>query len=248
MLLSAHNLNLKINDKNILDNVSIAVEKNDFITIVGPNGSGKSSLIKTILGIIKPDSGTIEISPEVKIGYIPQKFTPDFSMPISAKDFLLLNKNVTKDSVNKILDELEIDYGKKMLYVLSGGELQKVMLARALLNNPNLLILDEPVQNLDIGNQLKFYNLIQKIYTEKGCSILMISHDLHMVMAISKKVLCLFHHVCCTGKPMEVAKDPAFINIFGADMAKMLGLYQNNHDHSHAEHIHDENCSHNHGI
>lgn len=242
MLIDAKNITVNRGDKKILDNISISISDNDFVTIIGPNGAGKSSLINILMGINKPDSGTISKKEKLKIGFVPQKFEPQATLPISVKEFFKLVKGASKESITNVMKEVDIDYSNKLLHTLSGGELQKVLLARALLHKPNLLILDEPAQNLDIGNQLNFYNLLERIYRERECSILMISHDLHMVMATSKKVICLFHHICCSGTPQVVTKDPEFIKIFGADMANMMAYYQHQHTHMHEEHIHGEDC------
>jgi zinc transport system ATP-binding protein len=244
MLINAQNISFEKNGKKILDNVSLNIVEGDFITIIGPNGAGKSSLIKTLMGITKPSSGNIEKKPDIKIGYVPQKFEPEATLPITVKEFLKLVKGASKDEIKAVLKEVDIDYSNKLLHVLSGGELQKVLLARALLHKPDLLILDEPAQNLDIGNQLKFYKLLERVYKDRKCSVLMISHDLHMVMATSQKVVCLFHHVCCSGTPQVVTQDPEFIKIFGADMANMMGYYQHHHSHTHADHVHGEDCDH----
>ena len=246
MLINAQNISFERNGKNILDNVSIAINQNDFVTIVGPNGAGKSTLIKILMGIVNADKGEITEKEGLKIGYVPQKFVAESTLPISVKEFLLLNNKADKEKVSTVMSEVEIDYPRRLLHQLSGGEMQKVLLARAILNNPDLLILDEPAQNLDIGNQLKFYKLLEKVYRDKKCSILMISHDLHMVMATSKQVICLFHHVCCSGTPQVVTKDPEFIKIFGNDMSNMMAYYQHHHSHTHADHIHGEDCDHGH--
>lgn len=238
-LLSAHNIDFIKNDKKILDNVSIEILRNDFVTIIGPNGSGKSSLIKILIGTQEPNSGKVERS-DIRIGYVPQRFTSPKTLPISVKSFLNLNKNCSNDEIESIIKETEIDFADKMLENLSGGEMQKVLLARALTNKPDLLVLDEPAQNLDIGNELKFYQLLDRIYKERGISVLMVSHDLHMVMSASRKVICLFHHVCCSGEPHIVAKDPAFISLFGQDMSKLMALYQHSHNHHHHG---DEPCT-----
>ncbi len=243
-LITANNISFERNDKSILDNVSVTIGDNDFVTIVGPNGAGKSTLIKILMGIVKPDSGDIKRKENLKTGYVPQKFIAEPTLPISVKEFLKLNNKVSTEQVSEIMHSVDIDYPRRLLHQLSGGEMQKVLLARALLNSPDLLILDEPAQNLDIGNQLKFYKLLEKIYNEKKCSILMISHDLHLVMATSKQVICLFHHVCCSGAPQIVIKDPEFIKIFGADMGNMMAYYQHQHTHTHAEHVHGEDCEH----
>ena len=160
-------------------------------------------------------------------------------MPISVKRFLMLKK-FTIEELESISEETNIsNVLSKNLANLSGGELQRVLLARSLLGNPELLILDEPAQNLDIKNQLNFYNLLNQIYQRRDISILMVSHDLHMVMASTKQVICLYHHICCSGEPQAVAKDPEFISLFGNDMAKMMSVYQHTHDHSHHENLND---------
>ena len=188
------------------------------------------------MGTFRPDKGEIEKKNNLSIGYIPQNFNPDNSMPISVKRFLMLKKKFTIEELQSISEETNIsNVLSKNLANLSGGELQRVLLARSLLGNPELLILDEPAQNLDIKNQLNFYNLLNQIYQRRDISILMVSHDLHMVMASTKKVICLYHHICCSGEPQAVAKDPEFISLFGNDMAKMMSVYQHTHDHSHHE-------------
>ena len=192
------------------------------------------------MGTFMPDKGEIDKKNNLSIGYIPQNFNPDNSMPISVKRFLMLRKNFTPKELKSVSDETNIsDVLSKNLSNLSGGELQRVLLARSLLGNPELLILDEPAQNLDIKNQLNFYNLLNQIYQTRNISILMVSHDLHMVMASTKQVICLFHHICCSGEPQTVAKDPEFISLFGNDMAKMMSVYQHTHDHSHNEKLND---------
>ena len=240
LLIEAKNLCVNRNNKNILENVFVNIKKNDFITIIGPNGAGKSVLLECLMGSFLPDSGKIIKKNNLSIGYIPQNFTPDNSMPISVKRFLTLKKKFTSKELIDISRETNISgILDKHLSTLSGGELQKVLLARSLLNKPELLILDEPAQNLDIKNQLNFYNLLNKIYKDRDLSILMVSHDLHMVMSSTRQVICLYHHVCCSGEPQIVAKDPEFISLFGNDMAKMMSVYQHTHNHSHQEIIND---------
>ncbi len=241
MILEANNICFERGGKKILDNVSMEIGRNDFVTLVGPNGAGKSTLIKILMGIEKADSGEVKKASGLKLGYVPQRFVAEATMPISVKDFLKLNR---KGDVAEAMGLCGIDFPKRLLHQLSGGEMQKVLLARALLDRPDLLVLDEPAQNLDIGNQLKFYSLLQDIYKQRGCSIVMVSHDLHMVMATSKRVICLFHHVCCHGEPHIVAKDPEFTKIFGADMGNMMAYYQHHHTHTHADHVHGEDCTH----
>ena len=188
------------------------------------------------MGSFQPDSGEIKKRENLSVGYIPQNFNPESSMPISVKRFLTLKRKSTPKELIDISKETNIsEILEKNLSNLSGGELQKVLLARSLLNEPELLILDEPAQNLDIKNQLNFYNLLTRIYQRRELSILMVSHDLHMVMSSTRQVICLYHHVCCSGEPQTVAKDPEFISLFGNDMAKMMSVYQHTHNHSHQE-------------
>ncbi len=218
----------------ILKNVSLTIGERDFITIIGPNGAGKSMLLQCLMGFYKPDSGLVTRRKDLKIGYVPQCFTPDHTMPITTKRFLRIRKKTDILSLKKISEETNIKYVlEKPLSVLSGGELQRVLLARSLLDKPKLLVLDEPAQNLDISSQLAFYKLLGRIYDKKKLSILMVSHDLHMVMASTKQVVCLFHHVCCSGEPQVVTKDPEFISLFGNDMANMMAVYQHSHHHHH---------------
>jgi zinc transport system ATP-binding protein len=151
-----------------------------------------------------------------------------------------LRKKVDEEEIEKIADETNIkSLLEKPVHVLSGGERQRVLLARSLIGNPELLVLDEPAQNLDISGQLAFYKLLEQIYQSRSLSILMVSHDLHMVMATTKKVVCLFHHICCSGEPQIVTKDPEFVSLFGNDMAEMMAVYQHGHNHTHEVHDHD---------
>lgn len=240
LLIEAKDICVKRRGKNILENVFIEINKKDFITIIGPNGAGKSMLLECLMGTFIPDSGKINKKNNISIGYIPQNFNPDNSMPITVKRFLTLKKNYNINNLNKVSEETNIlTIHEKNLADLSGGELQKVLLARSLLSDPELLILDEPAQNLDIKSQLNFYDLLNNVYKSRVISILMVSHDLHMVMASTKQVVCLYHHVCCSGEPQTVAKDPEFINLFGNDMAKMMSVYQHTHDHVHSENLND---------
>lgn len=239
-LIQAKDLCVKRHNKNILENIFVNVKKNDFITIIGPNGAGKSVLLECLMGSFVPDSGEIIKKNNLSVGYIPQNFNPESSMPISVKRFLTLKKKFTPQELINIASETNIsEILEKNLSDLSGGELQKVLLARSLLDEPELLILDEPAQNLDIKNQLNFYNLLNSIYKNRELSILMVSHDLHMVMSSTKQVICLYHHICCSGEPQTVAKDPEFISLFGNDMAKMMSVYQHTHNHSHQEILND---------
>ena len=226
-LISATNVSVLKNQKSILKNIDIKINKNDFITIIGPNGAGKTMLLKCLMGFYKPNFGEIQKKDKLKIGYMPQSINIINTMPMMVKNFITVRKKYDDISFKQVISEVDISQlVNKQLPVLSGGEMQRVLLARSLLNNPDLLVLDEPAQNLDISGQLSFYKLIQEIYSKRNISILMVSHDLHLVMVSTKKVLCLSNHICCSGKPQQVAKDPEFISMFGKDMANMMAVYQ----------------------
>ena len=232
-LISANNISVIKNHKAILKNIDIQINKNDFITIIGPNGAGKTMLLKCLMGFYKPDFGIIKKKVELKIGYMPQNINVINTMPINVKNFVTVRKKFDKYSFKQVVLETEIDeILDKQISVLSGGEMQRVLLARSLLNNPDLLILDEPAQNLDISGQMNFYKLLQSIYSKRELSILMVSHDLHLVMVSTKKVLCLSNHICCSGKPQQITKDPEFISMFGKDMANMMAVYQHTNSNS----------------
>jgi zinc transport system ATP-binding protein len=234
-LITASNITVNRGETKILDNVSLTIGESEFITILGPNGGGKSMLLKCLMGFYIPDNGNIKRKRHLRIGYVPQQFTSEQTMPISVGQFLRLRKKVSAEELETISAETNIEaLVNKPLNILSGGELQRILVARALIGAPDLLILDEPAQNLDISGQLAFYKLLSEIYEKRSFSILMVSHDLHMVMATTKKVICLFHHVCCSGEPQVVTKDPEFITLFGNDMAEMMAVYQHGHNHSHA--------------
>ena len=240
MLIKAENISVTRNKKEILKNINIVINQKDFITILGPNGAGKSMLLKCLLGFYKPDNGSIIKSPGLKISYTPQDFTIDKSIPITALDFITLNKKIKNKKITEISQEFKIEkILKQQLSTLSGGELQKILIVRSLVDNPNLLILDEPTQNLDVSGQLNFYKFLNQIYKDRNISILMVSHDLHMVMSSTKKVICLSNHICCSGEPSTITKDPEFSNLFGHDFANMMSLYKHDINHNHIEESND---------
>jgi zinc transport system ATP-binding protein len=233
-LLKAKDVSYKVDKQLILNNVSIEIKKQDFITIIGPNGAGKTSLLKILLGITKPTKGNVDKQKNLKIGYLPQKIHIDNSIPISVRYFLKLNKNIDENKLEEVIKETQINkIADKQIHQLSGGEKQRLLLANALINDPDLLILDEPDQNLDISGQLQFYDMLNGIYKKRKMAILLVSHDLHMVMSSTKQVICLFHHICCSGKPETISKNPEFTSIFGKDMSKLMSVYNHYHNHSH---------------
>ncbi|MBA5248500.1 MAG: metal ABC transporter ATP-binding protein [Gammaproteobacteria bacterium] len=233
-LISAHDISLMHQGKNVLDAVSFELKQSEFITVIGPNGAGKSSLIKILLGLIKADSGKIKRAKNIRLGYMPQTFTPNPFIPISVIDFLNLNQKVIPIFLHETAKLTGIEkLIKSPLKNLSGGELQRVLLARALLNKPNVLILDEPAQNLDVSGQMQLYKLIQDIHQQQGCAVLMISHDLHRVMKESTQVLCLYHHICCMGKPETIINDDKFNDLFADQMDELMATYEHHHNHCH---------------
>lgn len=243
-IINAQNISLLRDGKTVLDNVSLSISDRDFITIVGPNGAGKSALISCLLGLQKPNSGKVIASSNLKIGYLPQNFNPEHTLPISVADFIRLGNKVTVDELKAVAIETNtLALINKQIHHLSGGERQRVLLARALAKKPNLLVLDEPAQNLDVSGQLAFYQLIEQVYEQRKLSILMVSHELHLVMAVSQRVVCLYKHICCTGKPNVIVRDPEFIKIFGTEMTNRMAVYSHDHDHTHV-HTHDDNCQH----
>ena len=243
MLIKANNISVVRGNKKILEDINLSIDSKDFITILGPNGAGKSMLLKCLLGFFKPDEGEIIKSDNLKISYSPQDFIIDKSIPITALDFIMLNKKIDKEAIVNLSKDFFIEnLLKKQLSYLSGGELQKVLITRSLIDNPDLLILDEPTQNLDVSGQLNFYKFLNKIYEERDISILMVSHDLHMVISTTKKVICLSNHICCSGEPSKITQDPEFITLFGHDFANMMSLYKHDFNHAHHTHKGDKNA------
>ncbi|MDP0559953.1 MAG: metal ABC transporter ATP-binding protein, partial [Candidatus Thioglobus sp.] len=226
-LITLNNISLSHNGKNVLDDVSFKLHEGEFITLIGPNGAGKSSLIKVLLGVIKQDSGDITYTDNIRLGYTPQTFSANPFIPISVKDFLTLNQKLDSEFMLKTFELTGIkDLLKSPLKNLSGGELQKVLLTRALLNKPNVLILDEPAQNLDVDGQMQLYKLIQDIHQQQNCAVLMVSHDLHRVMKESTQVLCLYHHICCEGLPESILKDEKFNDLFADQINDLMATYE----------------------
>ena len=233
-LITAQNISLNHQGKKILDDVSFSLNPGEFITLIGPNGAGKSSLIKVLLGLIKQDSGKIKRSKSIRLGYTPQLFTPNPFIPISVVDFLTLNQKVEKSFIGATSETTGVTSLLNLqLKDLSGGELQKVLLTRALMNKPNVLILDEPAQNLDVDGQMQLYKLIQEIHQTQNCAVLMVSHDLHRVMKESTQVLCLYHHICCKGHPEAILKDEQFNDLFADQMTELMATYEHHHNHNH---------------
>lgn len=219
----------------VLRDVSLRVERGDFVTVVGPNGAGKTTLLKCIAGLLTPDSGTVFRAPDISVGYVPQRLSAGDAMPISARAFLSLRRRASAADILQIAEETAVASSlDKPLHSLSGGEWQRVLTARAMLDSPDLLVLDEPTQNMDVSGQLAFYELLARLYRKRKMAVLLVSHDLHLVIAETRRVVCLYHHICCQGAPQTVARDPEFVAMLGDDMARMTAVYHHAHRHSHA--------------
>jgi zinc transport system ATP-binding protein len=218
----------------VLDNVDAAVNEGEIVTLIGPNGAGKTSLVRVLLGLVAPTAGTVRRRPGLSVGYVPQRLAIDPVLPLSVKRLMTLTARRPREAVRAALAEA----GVAMLIdapvqTLSGGEFQRVLLARALLRQPQLLVLDEPVQGVDYAGEAALYELIGTIRERYRCGILMVSHDLHTVMAATDRVICLNRHVCCAGGPASVGRDPEFVRLFGPRAAAAVGVYAHHHDHAH---------------
>lgn len=219
----------------ILEGVALSVAEREIVTIIGPNGAGKSTLLRILLGLVTPDRGERWLRPGIKIGYMPQRLQVDETLPLTVRRFLELGRAASRDELVAALDEVGAPQVlDSAIQAISGGEMQRVLLARALLRDPALLVLDEPVQGVDIAGQEELFRLIVDIRDRRGCGVLMVSHDLHLVMAATDTVVCLNQHVCCTGRPEAVRLDPAYLALFGAaPRSGALAVYTHHHDHVH---------------
>ena len=251
-LLVAHDVGFSRQGKTILSDISMQLHSKQIITLIGPNGAGKTSLIRILLGLTRATTGKVTLAPGLRTGYVPQRIVVPDVMPLRVCDFLNVSGNYSIEQCRLILDEVDCEY---LLYSamqnLSGGEMQRVLLARALLKDPQLLVLDEPASGMDIIGQQALYETIRMIRDKHDCGILMVSHDLHMVMAATDRVICLNTHICCTGHPDAVSEHPEYLKLFG-DAIDGLALYSHHHDHEHDIHgnivVSDEchSCEHHH--
>ena len=234
-LLQVEKVGLSINSKILVEGVSFEVREGEIVTLIGPNGSGKSTTAKIALGIHKNIMGDVKKFTN-KIGYVPQKISIDWTLPIRVIDFMFLTKDLNNEQISGALNLTGVEHLKqKSLSNLSGGEFQRVLIARAIAKKPELLVLDEPVQGVDFKGEVAIYELIKKISEDLSCGILLISHDLHMVMSATDHVICLNGHVCCSGKPHIVAQDEKYKELFGDRASKVLTLYEHKHDHTHSQ-------------
>lgn len=232
-ILESRGLTFSRGGQSILTDVSVAVRRGEIVTVVGPNGSGKSTLLRLLVGAERPDAGTIVREPGLRIGYVPQRLSIDHTMPITVDRFLALT-GADRAARRAALERVGVaDLGGRQMIDLSGGQFQRALLAQAILRRPDLLALDEAAQGLDQPGVARFYRLIEELRAQLGCGVLMISHDLHVVMAASDRVICLNGHVCCEGAPTVVSAAPEYRALFGLGTQGALALYRHEHDHSH---------------
>lgn len=242
-LIKARGVGVIRNGRHLLKNADLTLDAGKIVTLIGPNGAGKTTLVRSVLGLIKIDEGKIEQVPNLRIGYMPQKIHIDASLPLNVERFLTLGGKPRSD-LSEILQLTGIEkLSKTPMQLLSGGETQRVLLARALLRDPQLLVLDEPVQGVDVNGQSALYALINDIRKVRNCGVLLVSHDLHLVMSTTDTVICLNQHVCCHGHPAQVTNDPAYLALFGTSYLEndeikqpQVALYTHHHDHHHDAH------------
>jgi zinc transport system ATP-binding protein len=233
-LISARSLSLSRGGRPVLIDIDIDIRPSEIVTVIGPNGAGKTTLVRALLGLEPLDGGDIRRKPGLVIGYAPQRFDIDRAIPLTVARFVALGRRGSLEQIAKVLRDVGADkLADRQFSELSGGELQRVVLARALIRSPDLLVLDEPVRGVDYAGEAELYTLIGRLRTERGFGVLLVSHDLHVVMAQSDRVMCLNRHVCCSGVPESVAQHPEYARLFGPQAARAFGLYHHHHDHSH---------------
>lgn len=233
-LIAVRDVSLQRNGREILSSVDLEVLPKEIVTVIGPNGAGKTTLVKVILGIEKPDQGTISRRKDLRVGYVPQRFESDRAIPMTVERFLGIGLKIAREDVRKVLTEVgALRTLSQQLSELSGGEMQRVLLARALLRSPNLLVLDEPARGVDYTGEAELYRLISDLRDTRGLGVLLISHDLMVVMARSDRVICINRHICCEGVPEAVARHEEYVRLFGPSSAGAFGIYQHHHDHAH---------------
>lgn len=246
MLLKADRISVSPGNLPVLNNVSLSIDRGEIVTIIGPNGSGKSTLVRALIGLQPVSSGRVERAPGLRIGYVPQRLKIEAGLPMTVRRFLSLPHRVTDEAAEAALLRTGVPgIGARQLSQLSGGQFQRALLARALLAKPDLLIMDEPTQGLDQPGIAAFYHLIEEFRRETGVAVLMVSHDLHVVMRASDRVVCLNGHVCCEGTPEAVSVAPEYLAMFGTDDGAALALYRHHHDHDH-DHDHGPSGHHDH--
>ncbi len=243
-LVRTRNLSVRLGGQVALDHVDFHIDNGEIVTVVGPNGSGKSTLLRAIIGAVKPTSGTIERAPALSIGYVPQSLHIDATLPITVRRFLNLPRKHSRHRIEAALDLAGTgSLPDRQMTDLSGGQFQRILLARALLEEPQLLILDEPTTGLDQPGSADFYQQIEDVRARVGCAVLLVSHELHVVMSASDRVICLNGHVCCHGTPDVVASAPEYRALFGKGTHGALALYRHEHDHAHGHDVSHDHSS-----
>jgi zinc transport system ATP-binding protein len=233
-LIAATDNSVTFGKRQVLERVSVKVHEGEVVTLIGPNGAGKTTLVRIMLGLLKPQNGCVQRRDGLRIGYMPQKLHIEPTLPITVRRFLELARHAGRTPIDDVLKEVRIGHLlDHQMHAISGGEMQRVMLARALTQSPQLLVLDEPAQGVDVSGQAELYELINEIRTRHHCGVLMISHDLHLVMARTDEVICLNHHICCHGRPEQVSMDPSYLALFGRKEAESLAIYTHRHNHHH---------------
>lgn len=249
-LIAAEHICVRFGADEVLHDITLQVAAGEIVTILGPNGSGKSTLLRALLGIVPVAEGRILRQAGLRLGYVPQRLAIDRTMPITVRRFLSLPLQVSDAAAAEALARVGMAGNETLqMTALSGGQLQRVLLARALLGKPQVLMLDEPTQGLDQPGEASFYRLIEEVRRETGAAVLMVSHDLHVVMAASDRVICLNGHICCEGTPRVVSTAPEYRALFGLGTQGALALYRHEHDHDHAgeaHHHHDHHHGHDH--
>jgi zinc transport system ATP-binding protein len=234
LLLGAERVSVRIDTRSILSEVSIALHAGEVVTLIGPNGAGKTTLLRTLLGLLTPDSGRVVSRPGLILGYMPQRLTLDAALPMTVERFLALAGKLAALQIPAVAKEAGVTHLlDRPVQTVSGGEMQRVLLARALMREPQALVLDEPAQNLDAAGQSELFLLLDSIRRRRGCGVLMVTHDLHVVMAAADRVVCLNHHVCCTGQPEAMRDHPEFLALFPQGLPKAVAPYRHHHDHGH---------------
>ena len=234
LLAEAKGLGIKRSGRWLVRHVDLTVRRGEIVTVIGPNGSGKSTTVKGLLGLMAPDEGKAHLAAGIKVGYVPQKLAIDWTLPLTVRRLMTLTGRYRRDEIADALQSVGVPHlSNALIQTLSGGEFQRVLLARALIRKPDLLVLDEPVQGVDFSGEIALYELIHGIRDRLQCGILLISHDLHIVMARTDTVVCLNGHVCCRGAPKTVAESPEYLRLFGPRAAETLAVYRHRHDHVH---------------
>lgn len=236
LLLEAQDISVQDGNRQLLQHVSLAIHAGEIVTLIGPNGAGKTTLVKALLGLIPLASGTVRHAQDLRVGYMPQQLHLNPLLPITVQRFLR-QTGASSAAIAAALDDTGVrNLQHQSLHTVSGGELQRVLLARALLRKPQWLVLDEPAQGVDIQGQAELYRLIAELRSRYQCGVLMVSHDLHLVMAATDTVICLNQHICCQGHPAHVSQHPEYLQLFGKQIAQDIAVYTHHHDHDHDVH------------